>query len=75
MLLWQVPVSTPADVLQPNVQSDGQVGLPAEQRQRPPEPEERHLSSPLRQPATKGRGSDPLKAVSVSYSIFSLGYL
>lgn len=65
MLRWQVPVQTSADVLQPNSQPDGQVGLPAEQRQHSPEREERRLSPPLRQPATKGRSPDPFQAVKV----------
>lgn len=65
MLGWQVPVQTTADVLQQHSQPEGQVGLPVEQRKHSAEPEERHLSPPLRQPATKGRSSDPFQAVKV----------
>lgn len=61
----QVPVPAPADVLQQNSQSDGEVDLPAEQQQRPSQPEDWHHPPPLCEPTAKGCRSDPFQAVSV----------
>ncbi len=65
MLCCQVSVPAPADVLQQNGQSDGEVDLPAEHQQRPPQSEERHHPPSVCEPPAKGCCSDSFQDVSV----------